>query len=118
DVSFQATVSDPPVTHYEIQVSKNYEFTDPQTFTVSASPGRVIIPNHINYWTIYREAAVNSVGRGEFSVGKLLEWSKDAKLQGATSSGLKPTNSVVCKKRQKTRTFARSACPAGWRAVG
>jgi hypothetical protein len=118
DVSFQATVSDPPVTHYEIQVSKNYEFTDPQTFTVSASPGRVIIPNHINYWTIYRVAAVNSVGRGEFSVGKLLEWSKDAKLQGATSSGFKPTNSVVCKKRQKTRTFARSACPAGWRAVG
>ena len=32
---------------YEIQVSKDYEFTNPQTFTVSKSPGRVIIPKHI-----------------------------------------------------------------------
>lgn len=118
DVSFQATVSDPPVTHYEVQVSKNYEFTNPQTFTVAASPGRVIIPNHNNFWTIFRVAAVSAVGRGEFSVGKLLQWPTNAKLQGVSGGESKPTNSIRCKKRQKTRTFSRTFCPSGWKAVG
>lgn len=117
DVSFQAAVSASPVTHYEIQVSKDYEFTDPQAFAVPASPGRVIIPQHINLWTIFRVAAVSSAGRGEFSTGKLLEWPNTAKLQGAAESRADSAKSVVCKKKQKVRTFALASCPSGWRKI-
>lgn len=117
DVLFEATVTDPPVTHYEIQVSNNYEFANPQTFTVSASPGRVIIPNHTSLWTIFRVAALNNAGRGEFSTGKLLEWPNTAKLQGAAESRADSAKSVVCKKKQKVRTFALASCPSGWRKI-
>ena len=118
DVSFEATVADPPVTHYELQVSKNWDFTNPQTFTVSASPGRVIIPNHIDFWTNFRVAAVSTAGRGEFSEASRLVWSKSAKLQSSGAGQGKPARSVVCKKNQKVRTFARAACPSGWQKVG
>ena len=118
DVSFEATVTDPPVTHYEIQVSKDYEFTNPQTFTVSASPGRVVIPKHIDFWTNFRVAAVSTAGRGEFSEASRLVWSRSAKLQGSAEGRGKPAKSVVCKKSQKVRTFARAACPSGWQKVG
>ena len=118
DVSFEATVTDPPVTHYEIQVSKDYEFTNPQTFTVSSSPGRVIIPKHIDFWTNFRVAAVSTAGRGEFSEASRLVWSRSAKLQGSAEGRGKPAKSVVCKKNQKVRTFARAACPSGWQRVG
>ena len=118
DVSFEATVTDPPVTHYEIQVSKDYEFTNPQTFTVSSSPGRVIIPKHIDFWTNFRVAAVSTAGRGEFSEASRLVWSRSAKLQGSAKGRGKPAKSVVCKKNQKVRTFARAACPSGWQRVG
>ena len=118
DVSFEATVTDPPVTHYEIQVSKDYEFTNPQTFTVSSSPGRVIIPKHIDFWTNFRVAAVSTAGRGEFSEASRLLWSRSAKLQGSAEGRGKPAKSVVCKKNQKVRTSARAACPSGWQRVG
>ena len=133
DVSFTPTAN-PPVTHYEVQVSNNYEFTNPQTYVVTASPGRVTIPNHINFWTIYRVAAVNSVGRGDFTAAKLLEWPKTAKLQNApvvvatpttvvnttptTVAITTPTKTVACKKKKQVKTFSRAKCPAGWSKAG
>jgi len=85
DVSFTPTQSDPPVTHYEIQISDNWEFTNPQTFTVLTSPGRVTIPNYDKSWTQYRVAAVSSAGRGDFSGSKQLIWSATAKPQPLTA---------------------------------
>ncbi len=117
DVSFTPS-SNPPVTHYEVQVSNNIEFANPQTFEVTASPGRITIPKHINFWTYYRVAAVNSVGRGEFTAEKFLEWPKTAKLQNAPVIVTTPTKSVVCKKRTQVKTFSRAKCPAGWSKIG
>ncbi|NBS36905.1 MAG: hypothetical protein EBS71_05985, partial [Actinobacteria bacterium] len=107
-------------THYEVQVSNNWEFTNPTTYAVTASPGRVIIPNHINFWTIYRVAAVSAVGRGEFSNPRLLEWARTATLQ-STPKAVTPTNpvaeKVTCKKGKRTRSFSATACPKGWARV-
>ena len=120
DVTFAPAAADAGVTHYEVQVSNNWEFTNPTTYAVTASPGRVIIPNHINFWTIYRVAAVSAVGRGEFSNPRLLEWARTATLQ-STPKAVTPTNpvaeKVTCKKGKRTRSFSASACPKGWARV-
>lgn len=118
DVSFQAAVADPPVTHYEIQVSTDFKFTNPQTFIVSASPGRVVIPKYIDFWTNFRVAAVSTAGRGEFSEASRLVWSKSAKVQDSAEGRGRPAKSVVCRKNQKVRTVARAACASGWQKVG
>jgi hypothetical protein len=117
DITVNAPESDPPITHFEVQTSNDYEFTNPQTFAITATTGRVVIPNHINFWTIYRIAAVSAAGRGDFSGGTLLEWSRSAKLQGAAavSTTKKPaTSTITCAKGKRVRTVSGKKCPAGW----
>lgn len=124
DISFTPS-SNPPVTHYEIQVSNNFEFTNPQTFVVTASPARVTVPNHKKLEIYYRVGAVNSSGRGEFTAEEWLYWPKTAKLQNAplvvtTSTTVAVptlTKTVACKKKTRVKTFSRLSCPAGWARV-
>jgi hypothetical protein len=77
---------------------------------------------------------VNSLGRGEFTAAKLLEWPKTAKLQNVpvvvttpttvaittptTVAVTKPTKTVACKKKKQVKTFSRAKCPAGWSKAG
>ena len=121
DVTFTPTESNPAVTHYEVQVADDWEFNTAQAFAVTASPGRVIIPNRVNTWTYYRVAAVSSAGRGEFSSAQLLRWPTTARLQ--TAPAIVPPQTVIvppqtvevrCKKGKRTRTFAATSCPSGW----
>jgi hypothetical protein len=109
DVTFAPAAADAGVTHYEVQVSNDFAFTNPTTYAVTASPGRVIIPNHINFWTIFRVAAVSAVGRGDFSNGRLLEWARTAALQSAPKA-----ETSTCKKGKRTRTVSGTTCPKGW----
>ncbi|MFM8970031.1 MAG: hypothetical protein ACKOI3_07355, partial [Actinomycetota bacterium] len=114
DVTFTPTESNPAVTHYEVQVADDWEFKTAQAFAVTASPGRVTIPNRVNTWTIYRVAAVSSAGRGEFSSAQLLRWPTTARLQTAPAIVPPQTIEVRCKKGKRTRTFAATSCPGGW----
>lgn len=116
DLTFTPVVSDPPVMHYEVQTADNFAMKNSITVTVPG-PGRVKIPNFNNTFMVYRIAAVNTAGRGEFNSGLAkLQWASNAKTQAA--AGVKRSNeapqTLKCRKGNRSRAFIADFCPVGW----
>jgi hypothetical protein len=116
DLTFTPVVSDPPVMHYEVQVADNFGMKNSITVTI-LGPGRVTVPNFNNSFMVYRIAAVNTAGRGEFNSGLAnLQWTSNAKTQAA--AGIKRSNEATqtlkCKKGNRSRVFIANSCPVGW----
>lgn len=119
DLTFTPVASDPPVTHYEVQAANNYAMKNSITVTVP-SPGRVTIPNFNETFMVYRIAAVNIAGRGEFSSGfAKLQWPSNAKTQDAAGMNRpkEAAQSLKCKKGNRTRVFVADSCPVGWTKI-